>query len=246
MTQFFQNLDWSILIGALITAVPALLCISLHELAHGYTAYRLGDPTAKMMGRLTLNPLKHIDPIGLLMMVVVRFGWAKPVPVNMSYFKKPKLGMAITAIAGPISNIIIAFFFILVLAIITTPLANSIGVKDTDLLAYRYLTNSVPESVSEFFYQLVSRAAHISIILAVFNLFPIPPLDGSKVLLSFLPEQTYYKLMKYERFGFIILVLLMFTDFFQSTIGHLTSILFFTPLQFLGVISPEFYTYLIS
>ena len=244
MTDFFRNLDWSVLISALITVIPAIICISIHELAHGYTAYRLGDQTAKLMGRLTLNPIKHIDPIGLLMMVIVKFGWAKPVPVNMSNFKKPKLGMAITAIAGPLSNIVLAFFFLLILAVIATPLAIISGVQDADWLTLRYLMDTAPESFSEFTFQIVTRAAQLSIVLAAFNLLPIPPLDGSKVLLSFLPEGMYYKLMRYERYGFIILIILINTDIFRQSIGRLTSILFFAPMQFLGIISPEFYFFL--
>ena len=106
--DIWNGLDWSVLTNLLLSIIPALVCITLHELAHGYVAYRLGDDTAKRAGRLTLNPLKHIDIMGLAMMVIFKFGWAKPVPVNMWKFKNPKKGMAITAAAGPLSNIIIA------------------------------------------------------------------------------------------------------------------------------------------
>ena len=107
MGNILKNLDWSVVTNALYYVIPALVCIVLHELAHGYVAYRLGDNTAKYAGRLTLNPLRHIDPVGLLMMVIVHFGWAKPVPVDMRNFKNPKRGMAITALAGPAANVLI-------------------------------------------------------------------------------------------------------------------------------------------
>ena len=109
VTQFVRGMDWWGLLTLLISAAAALLCITLHELSHGFVAWRLGDPTAKNAGRLTLNPIKHLDLMGLLMMVVVGFGWAKPVPVNMWKFKNPKKGMAITAAAGPLANLLIAF-----------------------------------------------------------------------------------------------------------------------------------------
>lgn len=113
LQSIWRGLDWSVLTNLLLSVVPALICITLHELAHGYVAYRLGDDTAKRAGRLTLNPLRHIDIMGLLMMIVFKFGWAKPVPVNMWKFKNPKKGMAITAAAGPIANLLIALVFLL-------------------------------------------------------------------------------------------------------------------------------------
>jgi len=178
-----------ILIDVAIIAIPALICITIHELAHGYIAYRLGDNTAKQMGRLTLNPIKHIDLVGLVMILLVGFGWAKPVPVNMRNFKYPKWYMAITAFAGPLSNIILAVFVILVLVLLpmTTP-----GIVLT----------------------IVYRMAFLSIVLAIFNLLPIPPLDGSKVLFSLLPNDKYNKLMQYERFGMIIIIALLFSGRF--------------------------------
>ena len=107
--NIWKNLDWSVPVQIVVNILPSLLCITLHELSHGYVAYRLGDTTAKDAGRLTLNPIKHIDVMGLLMMVVFRFGWAKPVPVDMRNFKNPKAGMALTALAGPVSNLLFGF-----------------------------------------------------------------------------------------------------------------------------------------
>jgi len=177
------------LMNAIVIAIPALICITIHELAHGYIAYRLGDNTAKQMGRLTLNPIKHIDLVGLVMILLVGFGWAKPVPVNMRNFRHPKWYMAITAIAGPLSNIFLAVIVILL---------------------YVLLPMATPVIVIE----IVFRMALLSIVLAIFNLLPIPPLDGSKVLFSLLPEDKYNKLMQYERFGMILIIALLFSGRF--------------------------------
>ena len=117
--NIWNGLDWSVLTGILMGIIPSLLCITLHELSHGYVAYRLGDDTAKRAGRLTLNPLHHIDWYGLVMMVLFHFGWAKPVPVNMYRFKNPKRGMAITALAGPVSNVVITAVFLFLFFAIT-------------------------------------------------------------------------------------------------------------------------------
>jgi len=207
--NIFRNLDWSWLISVLISIIPALLCITFHELAHGYTAYRLGDNTAKQMGRLTLNPIKHIDIFGLLMMVVFRFGWAKPVPVNMRNFKHPRGGMAITAIAGPLSNLVLAVIIMFIYGLVFTGLGGF-----------------NPQGFSRIVLEVIHRAAYLSVALAIFNLLPIPPLDGSKVVFSFLSDEFYYKLMRYEKYGMIILLILLNTGFFRSTFGWLTESLF--------------------
>lgn len=189
--DIWNGLDWSVLTNLLLSIIPALVCITLHELAHGYVAYRLGDDTAKRAGRLTLNPLKHIDIMGLAMMVIFKFGWAKPVPVNMWKFKNPKKGMAITAAAGPLSNIIIAFIC---------------------LFIYGVLLGFGPRigKVGSYFVEMLLITAYLSTALAIFNIIPIPPLDGSKVLYSFVSDRTYTKLMYYERYGMIILVVAVF------------------------------------
>lgn len=220
----FQHLDWSVLTGMLLRVVPALLCITLHELAHGFTAYRLGDNTAKQMGRLTLNPIKHIDVVGLIMMMLFRFGWAKPVPVNMHNFKRPKWYMAITAIAGPVSNILIAVVAFAIFGLTFTALGG----------AFVFSAGGVTinaEGVGSVVIEIIYLTAYLSTALAIFNLLPIPPLDGSKVLFSLLPERVYFKLMRYERYGMIVLVIFLSVDrifntnVFGSTIGWLTQTL---------------------
>jgi len=218
INDFFQNLDWSVLTDILITVIPALFCITIHELAHGFTAYRLGDGTAKEMGRLTLNPVRHIDIFGLIMLVIFKFGWAKPVPVNMRNFKNPRIGMAVTAIAGPLSNIMLATVVMFVYGLLYTPLGGGRG-----------------QGVGGVALSIINRTALICITLSVFNLLPIPPLDGSKVAFSFLPDHIYTKLMRYERFGFIALILFLNTRIFNETFGALTISLydkFFNIAQF--------------
>ena len=125
LSSVWDGWDFSYLLSILLGVIPSLICITLHELSHGYVAYRLGDDTAKRAGRLTLNPIRHLDPVGLLMMLVFRVGWAKPVPVNMYRFKNPKRGMAITALAGPVSNVLITLVFLLLYGALYVPLRGS-------------------------------------------------------------------------------------------------------------------------
>ena len=186
MKTIWDGLDWSFLTDILLSVIPALICITLHELSHGLAAYRLGDTTAKDAGRLTLNPIKHLDIMGILMMVVFHFGWAKPVPVNMYRFRNPKRGMAITALAGPAANVVISIVFLFLYGLLFRPLGGG-GI----VLEMIYIT------------------AYLSISFAIFNILPISPLDGSKVLFSLLPERRYAQLMRYERYGMILLLVLV-------------------------------------
>ena len=203
ITDILHNLDWTVPLQLLLRVVPALLCITLHELSHGFVAYLLGDTTARDAGRLTLNPIRHIDPMGMLMMVVFRFGWAKPVPVNMYRFKDPKGGMALTALAGPVSNLLISVVFLFLYGVAYFP----ISVKGSLGSAGRYLL--------EMFY----LTAYISLGMGIFNLLPIPPLDGSKVLYSVIPEGAYEALMRYERYGMIVLLALVWTGALGSPLS---------------------------
>ena len=189
LQSIWNGLDWSYLLNIVLSVVPSLLCITFHEVSHGYVAYRLGDTTAKDAGRLTLNPLKHIDPMGLLMMVVFKFGWAKPVPVDMRYFKKPKQGMAITALAGPVSNLLLAMLLLL-------------GARIT-------IAHYVDTAFCSGLLNFLAMTAYMSVGLGLFNLIPISPLDGSKVLFAFLPDRAYMTLMRYEKYGMAVLFVLV-------------------------------------
>lgn len=202
LRNIWHNLDWTIL----YSVIPALLCITIHEVSHGLMALRLGDDTAKLQGRLTLNPLKHIDPFGLVMMILFRFGWAKPVPVNMYRFRDPKKGMAITALAGPACNLVLSALALFLYGLLYLPLLGTAAL----------------EPVS----QLLQITAYLSLNLAVFNLIPIPPLDGSKVLFALIPDQSYMKLMRYERYGMLLLLLIVSTDLVGRPLNQITSALY--------------------
>lgn len=189
--SIWDGFDFTYLLSLLLSIIPSVVCITLHELSHGLVAYRLGDDTAKRAGRLSLNPLKHLDIMGLLMLVVFHVGWAKPVPVNMFRFRNPKRGMAVTALAGPVSNVLIALVAMFLYGVLFIPLGFS--------------------GVGSCFLTMIELTAYISLGLAVFNLLPISPLDGSKVLFSVMRDESYYKLIRYEKFGSLILVALVAT-----------------------------------
>ena len=185
-----------------VLVAASLLCITFHETCHGLAAYRLGDNTAKRMGRLSLNPLKHVDLMGLIMMALFRFGWAKPVPVDMRNFKNPKAGMALTALAGPVSNVVLAYAAV-VLCNYVMFLADRLG--STWLLL----------ALAQFFVYVEIISAG----LAVFNVFPIPPLDGSKVLFALLSDRAYDRLMRYEKYGMGLLMALLVTGAIDRPLG---------------------------
>lgn len=192
MTSFRQvlsGLDWSYLGELLLRIVPAMLCIMIHEICHGAAAFALGDRTAATQGRLSLNPLHHVDWFGLIMLAVFRIGWAKPVSVDMRNFRHPKRDMALTALAGPASNFVLAALTLFLFG-----------------LGYRQLHGS---DAGSFLLTLLNTMAYLSISLGLFNLIPFPPLDGSKVLFSFLPDRAYARLMVLERYGMIALIALV-------------------------------------
>ena len=190
LTNLWNAVDFGSLRDILLRVAAVFLCLTIHETCHGLAAYALGDPTAKRAHRLSLNPLRHIDWLGLLMMVVAGFGWAKPVPVNPNYFKKPKQGMAVTALAGPVSNLLLAILLLLIAR----------GV---------YIRAALTGSFSATWFAFLLDTASLSVGLGLFNLVPIPPLDGSKVLAVLLPDSAYDWLMRYERFGMLVLVMVI-------------------------------------
>lgn len=197
----------------LILSLPGILiAISFHEMAHGFAADAMGDPTPKLAGRLTLNPLKHIDPIGLISMLLLRFGWAKPVPVNPNYFKNRKKGMIVVALSGCLTNLLLGFigmaaFFAVI------PLNNSILLT---ILQYIYLYN---------------------VMFAVFNLLPIPPLDGSQVLGVCLSPSARQKYEAFSRYGMILLLILMFTGVFGMIITPIVNLII---NSYSAILSPLF------
>lgn len=202
LNQLGSTFDLRLVIVLLIRAAASLLSISIHETCHGLMAYRLGDPTAKRMGRLSLNPLHHIDPLGLLLLMTAGFGWAKPVSVDPRYFRNPKQGMALTALAGPASNFLMALLSALVLSILYAAEAG--------------------ESVAGFWVmELFAVLLSLNVGLGVFNLFPIPPLDGSKILFSFLPDRIYLNILRYERYVMLALFALVFLNVLDAPLGVL-------------------------
>ena len=203
LQNLFQALDVSSLTDAVLRVAAVFLCLTVHETCHGLAALALGDPTAKSMHRLSLNPLHHIDWLGLALMFTVGFGWAKPVPVNPNYFRKPKQGMAVTALAGPVSNLLLAVLFL------------GIG-----KVIYLYAPYSAGMNV--FFEWCLFTVAPMSVGMGLFNLIPIPPLDGSKVLFSLVSDRTYSWLMRYERYGFLILMALVFFNVISGPLSAAT------------------------
>ena len=199
----------------LLSVPVVLIALVFHEVSHGYAAYKLGDPTARSLGRLSLNPLKHLDPVGALCMLIFRFGWARPVPINSRYFKKPRRDMAITAFAGPLCNFILAFFSLLFYYIALWgcfQLAENVEISDFAAKFLAYLL---------IFLQL-SHIMNLS--LAIFNLIPVPPLDGSRVLYVFLPPKYYFGVMKYERYISFALLILLWAGLLDGPLSALVSL----------------------
>ena len=172
----------------LLSVPPILLALSFHEYAHGWMAYRLGDPTAKHEGRLTMNPLAHLDPLGTMMIIIVHFGWAKPVPVNPMNLRDPKKDMLWIALAGPVSNVIMAAGLGLILRIMI-----GMGMR-------------VDGSFLGYFQYMLYFAVMINLVLAIFNMIPIPPLDGSKILFGLLPTEYEESFLRFQQFGPMVLL----------------------------------------
>lgn len=199
------NIDFiSVIIYILSSLAVIFLTLPVHEFAHGFAATKLGDPTPRYQGRMTLNPFAHIDWIGAACILLFGFGWAKPVQVNSNNFRNPKRDMAVTALAGPLSNLIVAFA-----ALLINNILSLIALK-TLVSAFYY--------IGFFFYYI----ALINVSLAVFNLIPIPPLDGSRLLSALLPYRYYYALMRYERYIFFGLIALLWIGVLDIPLNFLS------------------------
>jgi Zn-dependent protease len=204
----------------IVWSIPAvLIAITVHEYWHGRIAYKLGDPTAAEAGRLTLNPLAHLDPIGTLMLIFFRFGWAKPVPVNFNNLNHPRRDMIYVSLAGPVANILTAIIFALTLRLSyyfflrITVVQNTVFLKLILTLIKGWLL-------------FLQTGVIINLALAIFNLIPVPPLDGSKILLGFLPNSTTYRYAKLESYGPIILLILAYSGIIGKILFPVVDFLF--------------------
>lgn len=194
LTGLLHHMDWLSMLLFVMSGVACLICLTVHELSHGLAAYKLGDPTAKLNGRLTLNPLSHVDWIGLFLLLAVGVGWAKPVPVDPRNFREPRKGMAMTALAGPLSNFVLALV--------------SLGIGS---LLFHFGPTSQPVAYILLF---LCQLSVLNVGLGLFNLIPIPPLDGSRVVEMFLPERAHRWVIRYERYLIVAVVLLAWMGFF--------------------------------
>ena len=204
LTLLSEGFSRDALISVLLSLPVIVLSLSLHETAHGWVAYKLGDPTAHNLGRLTLNPLKHLDPIGFIFMLLFGIGWAKPVPINTRHFKNPRVGMALSGIAGPVSNLLLGFLGML-LYVLTIVICVVAGVDPWAIVWTKVLL------------LFLDVLAFMNIALAVFNLIPVPPFDGSRFAYVFLPTKWYFKVMQYERYTGIAIMAIIFI---LSRIGY--------------------------
>ena len=213
----------------LMTLPVLLMAFSVHESAHGYVAYRLGDPTARSLGRITLNPVKHIDPIGFICMMIFHVGWAKPVPINARYFKNPKRDMALTGAAGPLSNLSLAIIHLILLRILMFFLTPAFAAETIDVFGGIFSATasvtaykaSLGYTAAALLVYLLYLGVMLNVSLAIFNLIPIPPFDGSRIFYAILPQKLYWGVMKYERIIMLVMLVLFFFGFLSTPLAWL-------------------------
>lgn len=203
LTEFSNHMDWQGMLMFLMSAVACLICLTIHELSHGLIARQLGDPTAKVNGRLTLNPLAHIDWVGLFLLLTVGVGWAKPVPVDMRNFRNPKAGMAATALAGPISNFLLALVCI--------------------CLGGFVLRDGMGRAWSAYVLLFLCQLAVLNVGLGVFNLIPIPPLDGYHVLNDLVLRRSLYSSARAAQVGYVVMLVLVLSGILGEALGFVTN-----------------------
>lgn len=229
--SFLQHLgsvfDLGLALALLVRVLAALICLTVHELCHGLAARWLGDPTAEDMGRLSLNPLHHIDLFGLVLLLTAGFGWAKPVPVNPGYFKNPKRGMAITALAGPASNFVMA-------------------VLSAGVLQGMYRAGLWQSLAGTWAMAFAAALLWLNLGLGIFNLFPIPPLDGSKVFFSFFPDRIYFWVLRHERYIMLVLFLLVFFGVLDGPLNALLQLTLEGICRLTGLSADVFWTLIVG
>lgn len=213
-------IDFSYIIGLLISLVAFFISISCHEFAHGYIAYKMGDPTAKYSGRLTLNPVKHFDLFSILFFIFFRFGWAKGVPIDPRYFKNKKHGMVYSALAGPVTNIVLALVFTLFV----------------ELIYKMSFTSDILYQIFYYIHMFCQYMISVNAMLAIFNLIPIPPLDGSKIFFAVLPEDLYFKVLSYDKYMMIISLILVYVGALDRIVNQGVSNLVMILHKIVGVI----------
>lgn len=189
----------------ILLAPPLLLALTCHEFAHGLVAYNLGDPTAQRAGRLTLNPLKHLDPIGTIAFFLIKIGWAKPVPVNPLYFRNPKKDMLLVALAGPLANLVLA-------------VVSALLLKFSLLLVSLFQYTAAAQMLLLPLSAMLLASVWINLVLCFFNFLPIPPLDGSRILVGLLPDRLAASYQKLEKYGFILILLLAYSGILSKII----------------------------
>ena len=224
----FRLFDFSLesILQFLLILPIILISLPVHESAHAYVSYKLGDPTARNLGRITLNPVKHFDLLGFICMLIFRFGWAKPVPINSRNFKKPRRDMALSALAGPASNLLLAFLGV-ILYNVAILIFSGVEFGSERALSVAWVT-------VEFFFLF----AYLNINLAVFNFIPVPPLDGSRILYVFLPPKWYFGVMKYERYISLAIMLLVFFGLLSGPLQTISSAIF-NGMNFLVNLIPD-------